>query len=141
MPNDVGPNPGASKQGGGAKEEPPDFLTQHSRIVAALLGVTAVVLMLVSASKGVRHDLPGPAFDWSLGLVVLRASVTFAILAALVVVLVRGWGGIWPQRISTTGADYDKQQLEQGSEDVGAGASAILAALRDEMGKQGGQTR
>jgi hypothetical protein len=87
--------------------EPRDYLHLHSRKAVALLAIVAIVLLVASMrSAHAKSGLPEIAFGWEFGLDVIRAAIVFAVVASILMVLVRGWGGIWPQRISTSGIDY-----------------------------------
>jgi hypothetical protein len=69
----------------------------------------AVVLLVASMrSAHVKSGLPDVAFGWEFGLDVIRAAIVFAVVASILMVLVRGWGGIWPQRISSSGFEYEE---------------------------------
>jgi hypothetical protein len=114
------------RHSGGASR---DLLAEHGRWVAIPLVVVAAVLVVASFRTGVRTDLPGIALDWKLGLVLVRAALAFAVVAFVVMFLVRGWGGMWPRRISTSGVDFD--ELAEGSRDVTEAAEEMLEVLRE----------
>lgn len=95
-----------------------------------------VALLLLFASTQSAHsedDLPGIAFGWAFALDVIRAAVVFAVIAVVVMVLLRGWGGIWPQRISTSGIDYP--ELSRGLLDLHEGQDK-LDELKAELEKE-----
>jgi hypothetical protein len=103
-----------------------DLLRTHSKKVASLLALLALGLFVASFALGARRGLPTIAFDWLFGLQVVRAAVAFAIIAVLGVVIIRGWGGLWPQRITTTGIEF-----ATGEREITEGTADVLQTLRD----------
>jgi hypothetical protein len=91
---------------------PPDLLRAHSRLVAVGLLVLAVGIFAGSFAYGSHSGLPTVALDWLFGLQVIRGAVVFAIFALLIVLLIRGWGGLWPQRITTTSIEFPEIEAE-----------------------------
>jgi hypothetical protein len=90
------------------KDDRRDFLNEYSRLsVAFLLIVAAVILVASLSSSSSSKDLPGIAFGWVFGLAVIRAAVVFGVVALVAMVLIRGWGGLWPQGVSTSGFEYN----------------------------------
>jgi hypothetical protein len=83
-----------------------DLLAEHPALAAIALAVLAVTLVVFSITAGVSGTLPTIAGGWKLGIEILRAAIAFGVIAILVIVLIRGWGGHWPQRISTTSIDW-----------------------------------
>jgi hypothetical protein len=108
---------------------PANPLAAHSRVAASFLALVAAALVVESLRTPVKSGLPSVALDWTFGLAVIRAGVAFAILAALVVFLARGWSGLWPSRISTTGIDYT--ELADGSREVKEASATIWETLRE----------
>ncbi len=107
-----------------------DLVRIHSRKMAFGLVVLAVGLLVGSLDYGVREGLPSVALDWLFGLQVIRAALAFAIIAALVLLIVRGWGGLWPERFLTTGYEYPAEKEVEGGI---AGLTALSTALRREI--------
>jgi len=85
-----------------------DLLKEFSREIAFGLVLLAGVLFVLSIGATETSQLPEIAFGWKLGLDILRAAIVFGALAALIMVLVRGFGGMWPSKLSTSGLDYDQ---------------------------------
>jgi len=108
-----------------------DYLHLHSRKAVAFLGIVAIVLLVASMrSAHTKSGLPEIAFGWEFGLDVIRAAIVFAVVASILMVLVRGWGGIWPQRISTSGLDYP--QLTEAARILGR-EEARMSVLEAEL--------
>jgi hypothetical protein len=91
-------------------------LFEHSEDITGVLMLVALSLLAASIATSVKGGLPDVALGWTFGLVILRAGVVFAVVAVIVMFLARGWGGLWPARISTTGVDY--QQLGEASQEL-----------------------
>lgn len=85
-----------------------DLLVEHSRAVVFGLCAVAVVLLALSVKSQEAIQLPSLAFGWKLGLDITRAAVVLGVVAILAMVLIRGYGGLWPYKVSTTGFDYEK---------------------------------
>lgn len=119
-----------------AEEKRSDYLRDHSHIGVIALGAIAVAIFIASFVTGLQTGLPADAFEWTFGLRILRAAVAVAIVWALAVVLIRGWGGVWPSKVSTSGVEFEK--LEMASDQLREGAQIALevtrglAALREE---------
>jgi uncharacterized membrane protein len=115
-----------------------DLLAERAAYAAALLGIVAAGLIVASIKAGVTGNLPTIAGGWKLGVELLRAAIAFAVIAVLLIVLVRGWGGHWPQRISTTGIDWgdlteaieERRQARDTVHEVEAELTQMLAALK-----------
>lgn len=123
-------NPAAPK----STEEPGhrrDPLHEHSKVVVVAMCILAIGLLVASLLSDASEKLPTAAFGWELGLDIIRAAVAFAVIAGFVIVLFRGWGGIWPQRLSTTGIDY--KELSEGSLGLAKG-EAKIRQLQEELG-------
>jgi hypothetical protein len=105
-----------------------DLLAEHSRLAASALGVAAAGIFFASFSTGLGTHLPADAFEWEFGLQLLRGAVAVAIVWALLFVLIRGWGGRWPSRISTSGVEFD--DLGRATEELGEGARLALEVVR-----------
>jgi uncharacterized membrane-anchored protein len=84
------------------------LLEEYSREAAFILLVVAVLLFALSTLAGETVHLPSIALGWRLGLEIVRAAFAFAIVAAVVMVVVRGFGGMWPSGFSTTGLSYEQ---------------------------------
>lgn len=110
-----------------SKADRPDHLETHGRPVAVLLAVAAIGLTAASFATGVSDGLPSIALNWTFGLHVIRAAEVFAIVVLVVMLIVRGWGGRWPSRVSTSGIDF--AELAEGSKEVSLAVSSILEIL------------
>lgn len=100
-----------------------DLLHENSKLAAAAMGLLAIALLAASIAAASPKELPEVAFGWGFGLVIFRAAAAFAVIAILAMVLIRGWGGLWPQGISTTGIDY--AGLAEGSKELGQGEAKV----------------
>jgi hypothetical protein len=98
--------------------------------MASLLFVLAIALLVGSLAYGVRDGLPSIALDWLFGLQLIRAALAFAIIAVLITVIVRGWGGLWPTSFLTTGFGYPAEQEVEGGV---ASSTAIALEVRREI--------
>jgi hypothetical protein len=107
-----------------------DLMRVHSKKLALGLIVLAVALLVGSLAYGVREGLPSVALDWLFGLQLLRAAVAFVVVAVLVMLILRGWGGLWPERILTTGVEFPaaEKDVERG---LAESAKISLALLRE----------
>lgn len=85
---------------------PADPLARHPKLSACLLLVLALGTFVASMLGEVDPGLPPAALGWRFGLVLVRAAVAFAIIAVLALLVVRGWSGLWPRRLSRDGLDY-----------------------------------
>ncbi len=85
-----------------------DLLEEYSREAAVILLVVAVLLFALSALAGETVHLPSIAFGWKLGLEIVRAAFAFAIVTIVIMVVLRGFGGMWPSSFSTTGLSYEQ---------------------------------
>lgn len=108
LPTDEETHPDSAEDGAqaGRAPAPADPLARHPRISAGLLGALAVGVLVASLLGEDERGLPTVALGWRLGLVLIRAAVAFAIVAVVVLLIVRGWSGLWPQRVSRDGLDY-----------------------------------
>lgn len=116
----AGPNP---PQG----PEATDHLATYGKPVAIGLALVAVGLTVVSFTTGISEGLPAIALNWRLGLDAIRAAEIFAIVAVVVMVIVRGWGGMWPTRVSTSGIDF--AGVAEGSKEISYAVSSVLEVL------------
>lgn len=107
-----------------------DLVRKHSKKMAFGLFVLAACLLVGSLDYGVREGLPSVALDWLFGLQVIRAGLAFAIIAVVVLLIVRGWGGMWPENFLTTGVGYPAEKAVEGGI---ARAAAVSAAARREL--------
>ncbi len=107
-----------------------DLVRKHSKRVALALVVLAVGLLVGSLDYGVREGLPSIALDWLFGLQVIRAALAFAIIAVLVLLIIRGWEGMWPESFLTTGVGYPAEKVVEGGI---AQSTAVSAAARQEL--------
>ena len=99
----VGPNP----QNYAAQDDSvADPLTRYPRTSAVLVAVVAVGLFAASLFGDTEHGLPTLAFEWQFGLDLVRAAVAFVVIALILLLVIRGWNGVWPQRFSHEGLDY-----------------------------------
>lgn len=143
VPNEGGGPPPPSVASSSSREDSAvrrDLVGVHSRKVAIALIVLAVGLFVGSLDYGVREGLPSVALDWLFGLQVLRAALAFVIIAVLGMLIVRGWGGLWPERILTTGVEFPaaEKELERG---VAETANISLALLREIKAMERAETR
>jgi hypothetical protein len=111
------PTPGRVDRGEAPRR---DLLRTHSKLAASVLALLGIGMFFASFSDGVHSGLPTVAFDWVFGIQVVRAAVAFAIFAVLIALIVRGWGGLWPQRITTTSLEFPEaeQDILQGTADA-----------------------
>lgn len=107
-----------------------DLLAEHSVRVAVVLIVCALGLFISSFAAGNPIKLPGIALGWGFGLEVVRAALALAILAVIIMVIVRGWGGMWPSGISTQGIDY--KEISQTTAEL-SGDALELSQVRAEI--------
>jgi hypothetical protein len=112
-----------------------DLVRKHSKKMAFGLVVLAVGLLVGSLGYGVREGLPSIALDWLFGLQIIRAALAFAIIAVLVLLIVRGWGGMWPESFLTTGVGYPpaEKDVAQGTAMSAAAYKEIAALLTAEL--------
>lgn len=90
----------------GNKRPHGDPLSKYGREIAFGLAVLAILLFALSALTPEAVRLPGIAFGWKLGLEIIRAGIAFAVITLVVIVLVRGSAGLWPESFTTSGFDY-----------------------------------
>jgi len=100
-----------------------------------VLGVL-VVVAIAFAFSAQRMDparLPGVALDSPFLLDLERAAVAAALVVGTAVFLIRGWGGYFPSKISTTGAEYAtwSSSAERTAENDDA-AIDVLVEIRQE---------
>jgi hypothetical protein len=108
-----------------------DLMRVHSKKMAFGLAALAIALIVGSLSYGVRGGLPSVALDWMFGLQLIRAAVAFVIIAVLLMLIVRGWGGLWPERILTTGVEFPaaEQDVERGIAESARLSGALLREI------------
>jgi hypothetical protein len=99
---EVGPNPPDDDEG----EATADPLTRFPRVSATLVGLLATGLLVASLLGDTQRGLPTLAFEWQFGLDLVRAALAFVIIASILLLVIRGWHGVWPQRFSHEGLDY-----------------------------------
>lgn len=121
---DVGTNPESVR----VSRVQRDLLVEYGAQVVLALSLIAIGLLVASLTTGVRHGLPGVALSWLLGLQLIRAALAFGLIAAIVMLLIRGAGGLWPQRVSTSGFDFPS--LVEGSREIERGSALAIQALR-----------
>lgn len=119
MPTGPNPEPTHSKEG--------DHLATYGRVVAASLALVAIGLTVGSIGSGVDDGLPSIALNWRFGLDIIRAAEIFAIIAVVVMLIVRGWGGMWPRRVSTSGIDF--AEVAEGSKEITEAVGTVLQVL------------
>jgi len=104
----------------------------HSKKMAFVLVAVAIGLLVGSLDYGVREGLPSVALDWLFGLQLIRAAVAFVIVAVLLMLLIRGWGGLWPERILTTGVEFPaaEKDIEQGAAESAKISRALLSEIK-----------
>lgn len=107
----------------------------HSKPVVSVMLVVAAGLLAASFTQGVNEGLPSVALDWLFGLRLLRALGAFAILAILAMVLIRGWGGLWPQRISASSVDFPaiEQEVTKNANEVSLAVRALIREVASEI--------
>jgi|HubBroStandDraft_6_1064221.scaffolds.fasta_scaffold712047_1 hypothetical protein len=109
-----------------------DLMRVHSKKMALVLIAIAIGMLVGSLDYGVRGGLPSVALDWLFGLQVLRAAVAFVIVAILLMLLLRGWGGLWPERILTTGVEFPsaEKDVEEGAAESAKISRALLSEIK-----------
>jgi len=109
-----------------------DLMRVHSKKMAFVLVAVAIGLLVGSLDYGVREGLPSVALDWLFGLQLIRAAVAFVIVAVLLMLLIRGWGGLWPERILTTGVEFPaaEKDIEQGAAESAKISRALLSEIK-----------
>jgi hypothetical protein len=109
-----------------------DLMRVHSKKVASALIVLAIGLLVGSLDYGVREGLPSVALDWLFGLQIIRAAVAFVIIAVLLMLILRGWGGLWPERILTTGVEFPaaERDVEQGASESVKLSRELLSEIK-----------
>jgi hypothetical protein len=109
-----------------------DLMRVHSKKMALVLIAIAIGLLVGSLDYGVRAGLPSVALDWLFGLQIIRAAVAFVIIAILLMLLLRGWGGLWPERILTTGVEFPtaEKDIEQGAAESARLFRALLSEIK-----------
>jgi hypothetical protein len=124
----VGPNP----QTDANPDEVADPLTRYPRTSAVLVGLMALGLLAASLLGDTEHGLPTLAFEWQFGLDLVRAAVAFVIIALVLLLVIRGWNGVWPQRFSHEGLDYSDALKGSAMQQVGLKeASELLDQIRE----------
>jgi hypothetical protein len=136
---DEGAEAKPSDASGDAFKEPRDLLQVHRRKSAAALLILAVAIFSGSFAYGKVDGLPSTSFDWLFGLQVIRAGVAFAVIAVLIAVIARGWGGLWPRRVGTTGLEFPEATHEVATQS--RQIAQIVRALIDELGPEAAETR
>jgi hypothetical protein len=127
--NAVGPNPESNAD---QAESITDPLTRYPRTSAILVGLMALGLFGASLVGDTEHGLPTLAFDWQLGLDLVRAAVAFVIIALVLLLVIRGWHGVWPQRFSHEGLDYSDAFKGSAIQQLGLKeASELLDQIRE----------
>jgi hypothetical protein len=99
------------------RSERRDLLEYHSKKAVVVGLVLATVLFVLSEHAGTVTHLPTIAFGWKLELEIIRAAIAFGVVAVVLSILVRGWGGLWPYKFSTSGLDYE---ISQGAAELAA---------------------
>ena len=124
-------------------------------VVALCLLFAAGMAISVGAGAGSASSLPAVSLKSPLLLHLERCGVGVAIIGAIVLFLVRGWGGDFPRKVSTTGAEWaDEETAAQlvtaDSETKGAleevrtmvsAHSVAIRELRHRLGSGGGTDR
>jgi hypothetical protein len=129
-PEPSGPPPAGDQATARDTSDRHDLVRKHSKKMAFGLMVLAVGLLVGSLDYGVRAGLPSIALDWLFGLQVIRAALAFAIIGVLLLLIVRGWGGMWPDSFLTTGIGYSAEKAVEGGM---AQLTAVSAAARQEL--------
>jgi len=109
-----------------------DLMRVHSKKLTIALAAVAVALLIGSLDYGVREGLPSVALDWLFGLQLIRAAVAFVIVAIIIMLLLRGWGGLWPERILTTGLEFPaaEKEVERGLAESAKLSHALLQEFK-----------
>jgi predicted secreted protein len=102
--------------------------------LAVVLAFVFGIAIRESIGFGAPDQLPGVALDSPALLHIFRATVATALVAALLVILIRGAFGYWPLQISTTGVAYtevviSESELAEQVRDVVAAARELDARL------------
>jgi hypothetical protein len=103
----------------------------HSKLIAGMFLVVVVAMLVVSFTQGIDEGLPSVALDWNFGLKLLRGLGAFGLVAIVAMILVRGWGGMWPQRITSGGVEFP--ELEQEVADDASEVSELVRAILTEL--------
>ena len=125
-----GPPPAAGQADAPETGDRRDLVRRHSKKIAFGLMVLALGLLVGSLDYGVREGLPSIALDWLFGLQIIRAALAFVIVAFLLLLIVRGWGGMWPDSFLTTGVGYPAEKAVEGGM---AQLTAVSGAARQEL--------
>jgi hypothetical protein len=127
--DEVGPNPNEDAD---QVESVGDPLARYPRTAAVLVGLMAAGLLVASLLGDTQHGLPTLAFEWQFGLDLVRAAVAFLIIALILLLVIRGWNGVWPQRFSHEGLDYSDALKGSAIQQVGLKeASELLDKIRE----------
>lgn len=123
---------GEGDKGTPVRQKRQDLLRIHSKKMTVILLALGVAAFAASFSTGVHGGLPSAALDWVFGLQLLRAAIAFAIVAALIILIVRGWGGLWPQRITTTSLEFPEaeEDVVEGTVEAGQIMRELLTELQ-----------
>jgi hypothetical protein len=120
--------------------------------VVLVAGLTAFLVLTVSAAGGVPAALPGIALGSPALLHVERALLVGASVAAGGIFVIRGWAGYFPSKLSTNGAEYGDwtrvDDVSGSSEDVREEVADLWAhqlaiarmmqAVRDDLAREVG---
>jgi len=136
-----GPPPAPAEPSDSSEAPRRDLLRAYSKPAAVVLALLGIAMFYASFSDGLHNGLPTAAFDWVFGIQVVRAAVAFAIIAALIVLILRGWGGLWPRGASTTGFEYPdaEQDILQGTADatqISRELLRLLQAMNEPAGRE-----
>ena len=126
--DDVGPN---VEHNADSEEPAADPLVRYPRTAATLVAIVAAGLIVASLLSDTERGLPTLAFDWQFGLDLIRAGVAFVIIALLLILVIRGWHGVWPQRFSHEGLDYSDALKGSAEQQIGLKeASELIDQIR-----------
>jgi hypothetical protein len=101
----------------------------RGRAVVLVTCLSVALALTVSIASEAPSALPGIALGASALLHFERALVVGALIAGASIFLIRGWVGYFPSKISTAGAEYAVDEMNNGNEL----ATAAVEALRIEQ--------
>lgn len=105
-----------------------------SRLIVLATLVVTCAAFVGSATSTDPDEIPSVALGSRLLLDVERAVLSAALVSGCLVFLIRGWGGYFPTRLSTTGAEYSAvSQIAQSGRDAAEVVQTLELQLREVM--------